>query len=215
MAVKYLENIATTHYVSNSYEEIQAEHVKWLDLAEKEGSYQKNDTKNRVKLGEIQLNFAKANGFFYKKNFGEALKTYKYVQGLIFQLLYPPFRPRYAIDSKFSIPVNAELFEPLLIIGSEMAVSLPPEGIQSPVGYVSLKSLPQDVQKYAQSFDEAGVTAVTNSIPNDIRNLTMLWVWSMQRVMNGTELKHSLNRALSSWAILLLRMQKLHQLHFI
>ena len=174
MAIKFLENVATTHFVSNSYDNIYAEHIKWLEIAEKEGPYQKNETKNQLKLSEVQLNFAKANNLFYKKKFQEALKTYQYVQGLVFQLLYPSFKPQYVFDSKLDIPLNAKLFDAILKVGSEMAVSLPPENIQSAVSYVSTKSLPEDVQKYAHSFDEAGVTTGAGGISNDVRNATML-----------------------------------------
>ncbi|MDR4498706.1 MAG: tetratricopeptide repeat protein [Candidatus Scalindua sp.] len=174
MAVKYLENVVTTHFVSNNIEAIQAQHDNLLEYSKKTGPYQKNDIKNQVKLSEIQLNFAKANKLFYKKKFQEALKTYQYVQGLVFQLLYPPFKPWYIADFKLIAPVKAEMFNNFLKIGAEMAVSQPPEGIQSSVSYAFFKDLSGDVQKFAKSFDEIGVSTVADSVSNDVRNFTML-----------------------------------------
>ena len=139
MATKYLENVNTLHYVGASYDMILAEHNEWLDVAAKEGAYQKTETKNQVKLSEIKLNFAKANNLFYKKKFQEALKTYQYVQGLVFQLLYPSYKPWYIYETLQAIPVNADLFDPILKIGGEMAISLPPENIQTAVSYVSMR----------------------------------------------------------------------------
>lgn len=174
MATKYLENVNTLHYVGASYDTILAEHMEWLDLAAKEGAYQKTDTKNQVKLSEIKLNFAKANNLFYKKKFQEALKTYQYVQGLVFQLLYPSYKPWYVYEAVTAIPVNDKLFDPILKIGGEMAVSLPPENIQTAVSYVSMKSLPADAQKYAQQYDGAGVNTVADKMSRDVRESTML-----------------------------------------
>ena len=171
MATKYLENVVTTHYADHSYEYVYAEHVKWFEQAESEGNNQGTDTKNRLKISEIQMNFVKANNQYYKKKFQEALKTYQYTQGLVFQLLYPPYKPGYIVDA---MPIKAELFDSFLKIGAEMASSLPPGGLQSSVGYVQLKSLPGDVQKFAQTYDEAGITTVAESVPNDVRNATML-----------------------------------------
>lgn len=176
MPTKYLENVATLHYVSASYEAISAEHDKWLDIAAKEGIYQKTDTKNQVKLSAIQLNFAKANNLFYKKKFQEALKTYQYVQGLVFQLLYPTYKPWYVHTSAMAIPINNQLFDPILKVGSEMAVSLPPENIQSAVSYVSLKSLPGDVQKYAQQYEAVGINTSGDKMSRAVRDSTMLGV---------------------------------------
>lgn len=174
MATKYLENVNTLHYVGASYDTILAEHMEWLDLAAKEGAYQKTDTKNQVKLSEIKLNFAKANNQFYKKKFQEALKTYQYVQGLVFQLLYPSYKPWYIYEAVHAIPVNDKLFDPILKIGGEMAVSLPPENIQTAVSYISMKSLPADAQKYAQQYDGAGVNTVADKMSRDVRESTML-----------------------------------------
>jgi hypothetical protein len=174
MATKYLENVNTLHYVGASYDTILAEHMEWLDIAAKEGAYQKTDTKNQVKLSEIKLNFAKANNLFYKKKFQEALKTYQYVQGLVFQLLYPSYKPWYIYEAVHAIPVNDKLFDPILKIGGEMAVSLPPENIQTAVSYISMKSLPDDAQKYAQQYDGAGVNTVADKVSKDVRETTML-----------------------------------------
>lgn len=174
MATKYLENVNTLHYVGASYDMILAEHAEWLQLAAKEGAYQKTDTKNQVKLSEIKLNFSKANNLFYKKKFQEALKTYQYVQGLVFQLLYPSYKPWYIYEAVQAIPVNANLFDPILKVGGEMAVSLPPENIQMAVSYVSMKSLPADTQKYAQQYDGAGVNYVADKLSQDVREVTML-----------------------------------------
>lgn len=174
MATKYLENVNTLHYVGASYDMILAEHREWLELAAKEGAYQKTDTKNQVKLSEIKLNFAKANNLFYKKKFQDALKTYQYVQGLVFQLLHPSYKPWYIYEAVQAIPVNATLFDPILKIGGEMAVSLPPENIQMAVSYVSMKSLPADAQKYAQQYDGAGVNYVADKVSQDVREVTML-----------------------------------------
>lgn len=174
MATKYLENVNTLHYVGASYDMILAEHNEWLDVAAKEGAYQKTETKNQVKLSEIKLNFAKANNLFYKKKFQEALKTYQYVQGLVFQLLYPSYKPWYIYETLQAIPVNADLFDPILKIGGEMAISLPPENIQTAVSYVSMKSLPADAQKYAQLYDGAGVNYAGDKMLKDARDATMI-----------------------------------------
>lgn len=174
MATKYLENVSTLHYVNAGYDTVLAEHMEWLDVAAKEGVYQKTGTRNQVKLSEIKMNFAKANNQFYKKKFQEALKTYQHVQGLVFQLLYPSYKPWYVYTAATGIPVNAQLFEPFLKVGGEMAISLPPENIQTAVSYVSAKSLPADAQKYAQQYEGAGINPVGDKVSKEVREATTL-----------------------------------------
>jgi hypothetical protein len=57
----------------------------------------------------------------------------------VLQLLYPSCNPWYVHESLTAIPIHDELFHPILEIGGEIAVSLPPGNLPTAASYVSMK----------------------------------------------------------------------------
>jgi tetratricopeptide (TPR) repeat protein len=84
----------------------------------------------RLRLLTVEQALAAANEAYFARRYQEAIKRYKDVQGLIFQLLEPGFPRPSAPRPDVAFPLDAALFRPLLLGGLELVEALEPRTIE-------------------------------------------------------------------------------------
>ena len=118
---------------------------------------QDGDLHARLTLLRIKEQLATANKSFYARQFQKALQEYQSVQALVYVLLQPSLDPDLSGHPGLELPMDPQLFGPLLKAGLGLVDKISPLTAVVPPGSATAE-LPAGIRKLTEPFANLGVT---------------------------------------------------------
>lgn len=169
--LKHPENFITYRYVKNSYEELIEEYEGLVALS-KEGKKADKNIESQKKITKIQAHFAKANSLYYAGKYQKALDEYKLTHGLIYESMNPSFSGDLARNPDVVLPLDKNIFEPMLKSCLILIDGISPIAIDTSIGGNPL-NLDDSIIKATEKYAELGVH-VSDGLSRTVKSVSMM-----------------------------------------
>ncbi|MEV0117662.1 hypothetical protein AB0H77_31235 [Streptomyces sp. NPDC050844] len=170
----FAENTLSIRDLSASVGTLTWQHDRLTDLVQTPAGETSEDLKARQRLVEIKLHLAKANEYFYAREFGKALDEYLVTQGLVYALVQPSFERDVTGHPELILPLQEALFNPLLKVGLNMVDKFTLRKATDAFGSTTVE-LPSEVRKQTEAFTNLGVS-VSTPVSDEVHETALLGV---------------------------------------